>query len=432
MMAASDAVRTDIRERAGRLEAAADPPPLVERARSRRFIAIGEASHGTHEFYSWRAELTRQLIVAGRCTWIGVEGDWPDCWRIDRWVRGFESAELDARAVLASFQRWPTWMWANAEVADFLDWLHDHNRRVPAEHRVGFYGLDIYSLWDSLARTIGWLAERAPEDVPAALRAWRCFEPFGGDPEQYAWSTRLVPETCEAEVVELLARVRRRAASDGDDAFDALQNAIVAAGAEEYYRAMVRADRLSWNLRDQHMADTVGRLAGHLGRDSVGVLWEHNTHVGDARGTSMSDAGMLNVGQLLRERHGSAQVLLIGFASHRGSVIAAQGWGRSELRMPVPTARAGSHEDILHQTLGCDAVIDFGPDRGSPWLSMTAGHRAIGVVYDPEREAGNYVPTRMGDRYDALIWIEHSEALVPLRGEPQPQEPERETAPTGM
>ena len=132
MMAASDAVRTDIRERAGRLEAAADLHPLVERARSRRFIAIGEASHGTHEFYSWRAELTRQLIVAGRCTWIGVEGDWPDCWRIDRWVRGFESAELDARAVLASFQRWPTWMWANAEVADFLDWLHDHNRRVPA------------------------------------------------------------------------------------------------------------------------------------------------------------------------------------------------------------------------------------------------------------------------------------------------------------
>ncbi|AZC12414.1 erythromycin esterase family protein [Microbacterium sp. ABRD28] len=405
---------------------------LVDAARGRRFIAIGEASHGTHEFYAWRARLTRRLVEEGGVTWIGVEGDWPDCWRIDRWVRGIADTDLDARGVLAGFDRWPTWMWANSDVADFLDALRDHNARLPAAERTGFYGLDVYSLWDSLARIMAWLRERQPDALPLAARAWQCFAPFDEDPHRYAWNTRLVPASCETDVVELLTEVRQRVAADGDDAFDALQNATVAVEAEKYYRAMVRTDRGSWNIRDRHMTDTADRIAAHLGPTGTGVLWAHNTHVGDARATDMASAGLLNLGQLLRERHGARDVLLVGMAAHRGEVTAARAWGDAEERMPVPSARADSHEGILHRAIGEPAVLAFGADRSRPWLTHLAGHRAIGVVYDPAREVGNYVPTIMGARYDALLWGEDTAALRPLHHETVPHEAEYETEPTGF
>lgn len=425
-------ILADIRALARPLDGDRALDAIVDRARSRRFVAIGEASHGTHEFYEWRARLTRRLIEETGATWIGVEGDWPDCWRIDRWVRGLTDSELDARAMLAGFDRWPTWMWANTDVADFLDWLRQHNLGRAAAARVGFYGLDVYSLWDSLQRVMTWLAAEDPDAVPLASRAWQCFAPFDKDPHRYAWNTRLVPATCESDVVDLLVEVRRRAAADGDDAFDAMQNAAVAVEAERYYRAMVRTDRGSWNIRDSHMMDTVDRLAGHLGPHGQGILWAHNTHVGDARATTMTDAGLLNLGQLLRERYGSDRVLLVGMASYSGEVTAARAWGDEERRMPVPAAREDSHEGLLHRALGEPSVIDFGPDRSRPWLAHRAGHRAIGVVYDPASESGNYVPTTMGERYDALLWFERTLALHPLHHETAPEEAEYETEPTGF
>ena len=215
------ALLDEIRDLARPLRTAGDLDPILSRARDRRFVAIGEASHGTHDYYQWRAQLSRRLIEEQGFSWIGVEGDWPDCWRIDRWVRGLDDQQLDARQVLAAFERWPTWMWANLEVAEFLDWLHEWNAHRPADARVGFYGLDVYSLWDSLARIIGWLEEHAPDSVPAAMRAWQCFAPYHEDPHRYAWSTRLVPQSCEMDVVNLLVDVRSRAGADGDAAFDA-------------------------------------------------------------------------------------------------------------------------------------------------------------------------------------------------------------------
>jgi len=427
---ATHALLADIRDLAQPLRTADDLDPILASARDRRFVAIGEASHGTHEYYDWRARLSRRLIEEQGFTWIGVEGDWPDCWRIDRWVRGISDQHLDARGLLAGFDRWPTWMWANAEVADFLDWLHEWNIERPGEKRVGFYGLDVYSLWDSLDRIIGWLTEHAPDAVPAAMRAWQCFVPYDEDPQRYAWSTRLVPQSCETDVVDLLVEVRR-AAADGDDAFDAEQNAAIAVEAERYYRAMVRTDRGSWNIRDIHMADTIDRVAQHLGPASKGLIWEHNTHVGDARATPMAAEGMVNVGQLLRERHGDS-AFLVGFAGYRGDVIAGTQWGAAEKRMPVPPARPGSHEALLHEALGIPGILDFGADRTRAWLTERLGHRAIGVVYDPEREAGNYVPTVMGRRYDALIWFEATSALHPLHHEGMPEEAEYETEPTGF
>lgn len=417
------------------LTSAQDLSSLVDGVGSSRFVCLGEASHGTHEFYRWRAELSRRLIEEHHFTWVGVEGDWPDCWRINRWVRGQEHQDLDARGILAGFERWPTWMWANADVAEFLDWLHQLNlSRVPRD-RVGFYGLDVYSLWDSLTEVITWLDAHAPDCLPAALRAWRCFAPFGEDPHRYARATRLVPESCEGEVIDLLVEVRRRLAgcAPADDAaFAAAQNAEVAAGAERYYRTMVRGDRLSWNVRDRHMVDTLDRLTHHLGPSSKGLVWAHNTHVGDARATDMAAAGMVNVGQLVRDRHAHEGVSLVGFAGHHGTVLAGSGWGAPEQVMRLPVARPGSHEDVLHRALGRPSVLGFPPERSGPWLSQRLGHRAVGVVYAPDRELANYVPTVMGARYDALLWFEATSALRPLHHEARPAEPEYETEPTGF
>ncbi|MFI5627314.1 erythromycin esterase family protein [Nocardioides sp. NPDC051685] len=428
--------RTQIRDLALPLRGLSDLDPLVERLGPMRFACLGEASHGTHDFYRWRAELSRRLIEEKGFTWIGVEGDWPDCWRINRWVRGMTGPDLTASQVLAGFERWPTWMWANSDVADFLDWLRAWNLARPRERRVGFYGLDLYSLWDSLRELIAWLYEHAPAAVEQALQAWQCFVPYREDPHQYAWATRLVPESCEDEVVAALAAVRRRTVvpglPDDEGAFDAWQNAEVAANAERYYRTMVRGDRMSWNIRDHHMASTAARIAHHLGPEAKGLLWEHNTHIGDARATDMARAGMVNVGQLLRERHARDGVALVGFAAHRGTVLAASGWGEPEVVFDVPAAIPGSHEDLLHRTLGQPACLIFPEDRGGHWLAVPRGHRAIGVVYEPRSETGNYVSTVMGQRYDALIWLEHTSALRPLHHEAPPHEPEYETEPSGL
>lgn len=423
-----------IRSLAHALARVADLDRLIDRVGDARLVCLGEASHGTHEFYAWRAALSRRLIIERGVTWIGVEGDWPDCWRINGWVRGKENQDLTAPGLLAGFERWPTWMWANREIAEFLDWLREWNLGRSEPDRVGFYGLDVYSLWDSLRTAISWLEAHAPDALPTAMRAWQCFLPHGEDPHRYARSTRLVPASCEEDVVALLVEVRRRTQDslEDEDAFDAAQNAEVTAGAEQYYRAMVRGDRASWNIRDHHMADTIDRIAARSGPRSKGLVWAHNTHVGDARATDMAVAGLVTVGQLARERHGAEDVVLVGFAGHRGTVLAAEGWGRPEHVFYVPSARPGSHEELLHEALGRPAVLVFGDDRSGPWLATRRGHRAIGVVYDPRRESRNYVPTVMGGRYDALIWFEETSALHPLRHELPPREAELETEPSGF
>jgi erythromycin esterase len=424
----------EIRSLARPLTRVSDLDELVGHVGDARFVGIGEASHGTSEFYRWRAVLSRRLIEEHGYRWIGVEGDWPDCWRINRWVRGEADRELDALGLLGRFERWPTWMWANHEVADFLTWLREFNLSRPAADRVGFYGLDVYSLWDSLWEIMTWLDTNEPEALPAAMRAWQCFLPFGEDPHRYARSTRLVPETCESDVVQLLVEVRRRSRErlQDEEMLDVVQNAEVVAHAEHYYRTMVRGDRESWNIRDRHMVETIQRVAAHTGPRSKGVIWEHNTHIGDARATDMARAGMVNVGQLLRERQPRGDVALVGFAAHRGTVLAASSWGAPEEAFIVPEAQSGTLEALLHETLREPALFVFPDDRSGPWLSSWLGHRAIGVVYNPHHETGNYVPTQVGGRYDALLWLERTSALRPLHHESSPLEPELETEPSGF
>jgi erythromycin esterase-like protein len=382
-------------------------------------VLLGEASHGTAEYYNWRAAISRRLIVEKGFSFVAVEGDWPDCFRLNRYVKGEHDAGESARQVLHSFERWPTWMWANEEVIVLAEWLRAHNRGLPERSRVGFFGLDVYSLWDSLFRVAGYLRYDHPAALAAARRAFECFEPYSRDVQEYARATRWVGNSCEDEVVELLAAVRRavhgEAPQDGrEPSFDAEQNALVVQNAEHYYRTMVRGGPESWNVRDRHMMQTLERLLRHHGRTAKAIVWEHNTHVGDARYTDMAADGMVNVGQLARERNGEDDVVLVGFGSYRGSVIAGRAWDAPMERMPVPAARPGSWEDVLHRSEGRDCMVVWPRGLHSPALLAPRGHRAIGVVYHPEYEHGNYVPSVLPRRYDAFLYFEESEALRPL------------------
>ncbi|GAA4391135.1 hypothetical protein GCM10023088_67970 [Actinomadura verrucosospora] len=424
----------DVRGAALPLEYAEDLDPLLDRIGDGRCVLIGEASHGTHEYYAWRAALTRRLIAERGFGFVAVEGDWPDCRRVDRCVTLAPGAHQDPRAALNAYERWPTWMWANEETVRFCRWLRDRNAGLPLAERAGFHGLDVYSLWDSLRAVVDYLAAHRPEYLDTALEAYRCFEPHGHDPRSYGWNAALVPGGCAAEVLELLAALRRPAppgeAGDPEEEFDARQNAEVAAGAEHYYRTMLGGGPESWNVRDVHMADTLDRLMDFHGAKAV--VWAHNTHVGDARATDMAGAGMVNLGQLARERHGADGVVLVGFAAGPGEVVAAPAWGAPMEVMQVPPPAHGSLEQVLAESELHRAMFVVPPEREKPdFFTGTLGHRAIGVVYDPDRDSRQYVPTRLADRYDALGWFRATSALQPLHLEAA-RRGELETMPTGV
>ena len=392
---------------------AGDLDPLLDRIGDARVVMLGEASHGTHEFYACRAALTRRLVEERGFSFVAVEGDWPDCDRVDRGVRRMAGAPDDPREALEAFERWPTWMWANEEVTDFCRWLREHNAATPRP--AGFHGLDLYSLWESLREILVYLREHDPDQVPGALAAYRCFEPYGEDPLKYAWATRLVSASCESEVVKLLVALRRHAPS-----FGVPQNAEVVADAEHYYRSLVHGGSKSWNVRDRHMDKTLARLLRYYdGRDGGGskaVVWAHNTHVGDSWATDQARHGEVTIGELARDRYGPENVVLVGFGTHHGTVMAGSSWGAPMEVMEVPPARPRSLEEVLHEAAPPRALMVFPPFGERPDVLVDElGHRAIGVVYRPELEhLGNYVPTVLGDRYDAFLWFDETRALRPL------------------
>ncbi|WP_413366187.1 erythromycin esterase family protein [Lysinibacillus sp. 3P01SB] len=391
---------------------------VLEAIGNARIVMIGEASHGTSEFYSIRAELSKRLINQKGFNVIAVEGDWPSAQAVNRYVKGYGNEEESARDVLLkSFNRWPTWMWANEEIEQFTEWLKEKNTLL--DKKVGFYGIDLYSLYESIDEVLNFLSENPQYnvDLEHARKAFSCFEPYNRMPEHYALSAARFTEECISEVSSLLKSLRNHEEQYPDkheEDLNVIMNALVAKNAELYYREMMQ-DAISWNTRDQHMVEAVNELIKYHGEDAKIIIWEHNTHIGDASETDMKNEQMINVGQLIREQYGKDNTFAIGFGTYEGTVIAADSWGDPLRVIDVPPAKLNSWEGQLRAAGEENKVLLFTEDNRelfNEWI----GHRAIGVVYNPEFEAyGNYVPSRVGSRYDAFIHIHQSTALRPLK-----------------
>ena len=398
--------------------------PLLRHIGDAHHVLLGEASHGTHEYYTWRTAISKRLIVEKGFNFIAVEGDWPDCYRLNRYVKGYADQDKSPIELLQSFDRWPTWMWANWEIVALIDWPKSHNSGLPQNKRVGFYGLDVYSLWESLEALMDYLSIHDPNAAEIAKRAIRCFEPYDQDEHQYARSQYKMSDSCHDAVIRLLQEIRNKAPMydhDPEAALNMEQNAEIAVNAENYYRNMIGFDGNTWNFRDTHMMETLNRLLRFHGSGSKAIIWEHNTHIGDARFTDMPKSGSINLGQLVREQKGKDDTVLVGFGSYEGTVIAGKSWGAPMEIMEVPQAQTGSIEEILHQESDEDRLLLFRPqdDHQKEWLEKMLPQRAIGVVYNPAYEKyGNYVPTKLDSRYDAFIFINTTRALHPLHIEP--------------
>jgi protein-L-isoaspartate(D-aspartate) O-methyltransferase len=397
-----------------------DLRPLLDRIGDATLVLIGEASHGTSEFYRMRARITRQLIERGRIRFVALEADWPDAARIDRYVRSVDrprrAEERDA------FRRFPTWMWRNQEVLAFVDWLRDWNQERDPSDRIAVHGLDMYSLTESAAQVIAYLQDVDPELAAIARRRYACLTPFEADPAMYglaATSGRY--RQCEDEVVavlrDLLDERLSDAAGDGDRYFDAVQNARLVADAERYYRAMYRSPAESWNLRDRHMFETLLALLDAHGPGAGGAVWAHNSHLGDASVTEMAARGELNVGQLARERFGRA-AYAIGFGTHTGTVAAAHAWDGEIQVMRVTPSREDSYERVFHSSgvgAGLTGLRDPRPDEVRTRLMEPRLERAIGVIYRPETELlSHYFQAVLPLQFDEYAWFDETRAVTPL------------------
>ena len=406
---------------------ARDYDPLLERTGEARFALLGEASHGTHEFYRERAEITKRLITEKSFKAVAIEADWPDAYRVNRYVRGLGN-DVDAAEALADFRRFPTWMWRNTVVVEFIEWLRAHNAALPkGAQKVGFYGLDLYSLHTSMKAVLRYLEKIDPAAAKAARERYSCFDHFGEDTQAYGLLTRLnLAKSCEEEVVSQLVELQRRATDYAprggpgadEELFYAEQNARLVQNAEAYYRAMYLEEVSSWNLRDRHMAETLEALAAYLdrkaGRAKV-VVWEHNSHLGDARATEMGQRGELNVGQLTREKYGDDAVL-IGFTTHHGTVTAASDWGEPAERKRVRPALAGSYEELFHAAQrGRFLFVWTENDPVADRLRAPRLERAIGVIYRPDTERqSHYFHARLPDQFDAVLHFDETRAVEPL------------------
>jgi erythromycin esterase-like protein len=410
-------------EQSVKLTSEADWDKLIHQVKNSKFVLLGEASHGTSEFYTARVEITKKLIQEKGFTFVAVEGDWPACQAINRYVKGYDQVAKSAKDVLKIFDRWPTWMWANEEMIDLIEWMKEYNESGQNQIKVGFYGIDIYSLWESMDEVIHYLKQIDSPDLEAARQAFTCFEPFNRNNEEYAVSAGIFSEDCIEEVAKLLTTIQRKKEKypHHEELNLNLQvNALVAYNAENYYRTMVVHDDKSWNIRDMHMVDALNEIMDFYGSKGKAIVWEHNTHVGDASATDMRDSGMINVGQVIREQNPAEDVFITGFGTYTGTVIAADEWGMDLEIKTVPPAINGSWEEAMHLSGAYDKLLIF-TDENRQLFQDRLGHRAIGVVYRPEYEQhGNYVPSVMSDRYDAFIYIDETQALHPLVHETAP------------
>jgi erythromycin esterase-like protein len=420
-----EAVRQAARPLTG---AAGDYDALLHRIGEARFVLLGEASHGTHEFYRERARITQRLIKEKGFTAVAVEADWPDAYRVNRYVRG-AGDDVDAEEALSDFRRFPRWMWRNTEVVEFVEWLRAHNNSRPASAgKTGFYGLDLYSLHASMKAVIQYLERTDPEAARRARERYACFDHFGPEPQVYGFIAATDrSKSCRDQVVSQLLELRRGATEYAgrddriaeDELFFAEQNARLVKNAEEYYRTIFFEDVSSWNLRDSHMVETLDALVADLNRQSGQakvVIWAHNSHLGDARATDMGRRGKLNVGQLVRERYGQDAVL-VGFTTHHGTVTAASDWGGAAERKRVRPALPGSYEALFHSALAARFLLAT-PRDGTAARDLFQDarlERALGVIYRPETErVSHYFQARLAEQFDAILHFDETRAVEPL------------------
>lgn len=422
-----------------------DYDELMELVGKARFVLLGEASHGTHEFYRERARITQRLIVEKGFNAVAVEADWPDAYRVNRFVRAENSDDFAVDA-LDGFKRFPTWMWRNTDVVDFVDWLRAWNDELPAGRRkAGFYGLDLYSLHASMQAVLHYLDQADPAAARRARDRYGCFDRYGDDSQVYGMMTGLRSSpSCEEEVIAQLLELQRHrmqlgtAAGAEDEAFFAEQNARLVKNAERYYRSMYLSAVSSWNLRDEHMMETLLELVAYLEqRDGLAkvVLWAHNSHLGDARATEMGQRrGELNIGQLVRERYGRDAVL-VGFTTHSGTVTAATDWDEPAQRRVVRPSRPDSYEGLFHATGLHNFLLPLreGDDHTAA-LRAPRLERAIGVIYRPETERqSHYFKTHLPDQFDVVLHFDTTRAVEPLERNAEWRELEApETYPSGM
>jgi erythromycin esterase-like protein len=420
-------LRTTIRDAAHPITGRADDYDLLlDLIGDAQVVLLGEASHGTHEFYRERARITRRLIEEEGFAAVAVEADWPDAYRVNRWVQG-RSDDRDGFQALGDFERFPRWMWRNRDVLQFIDWLQRHNAEQPDDRRAGFYGLDLYSLFASMQEVIRFLEKVDPEAAARARYRYSCFDAFGEDTQAYGYAAEFgVTRSCEDQAVQQLLEVQRDRAAlaerngrvPEDDLFYAEQNARLVRNAEEYYRTMFRGRVDSWNLRDRHMSESLDALIGHLGRGGGHarvVVWEHNSHIGDARATEMGEIGEWNVGQLTRERMGD-QSMLVGFTTYSGTVTAASDWDGPAERKRVRPALPESFEALFHTVGIPDFLLPLrGNARLLEALEKPRLERAIGVIYRPESErTSHYFEAQLTRQFDAVIHIDETRAVEPL------------------
>jgi erythromycin esterase-like protein len=423
----------------------ADYDPLLDVIGDARLVLIGEASHGTHDFYRERAQITKRLIKEKGFNAVAVEADWPDAYRVNQYVKG-KSSDADAVDALSGFKRFPAWMWRNADVLDFVGWLRAHNDSVQDDAKVGFYGLDLYSLHSSIEAVLQYLDKIDPVAAEQARARYACFDHFGKDEQAYGYATGFgIAESCEEEVVDQLLEIHRRAMQyarlDGrvaiDNYFYAWQNAKLVRNAERYYRSMFSGRVLSWNLRDSHMAETLDSLLRFLSaqdRQTRIVVWEHNSHLGDASATAMGKEGEWNVGQLVRQRYGNDAVL-VGLTTYSGTVTAASNWDAPAERKYVRPALPDSYESLFHDAGIPRFLLTFrGNTSATAALRRQMLERAIGVIYRPETERySHYFTARLSDQFDVVIHFDETRAVEPLERTSEWEIGEvPETFPTGI
>ncbi len=423
VLGASASFRADVadalREIARPIEKVDDLAPMLKKLEDRRHVLLGEASHGTREYYLWRAAISRMLIEEGRANFIAVEGDWDAALHVHRYVTHHEEAAGSAREALEKFTRWPSWLWANEEMIDLVEWLREFNAEREGDDRVGFFGIDIYGYEASLQegpKKAGLLDEALTDAVE---EGFSCFAPYAGDPQSYALAVAREGVDCSGGIDRALETLREDSETwrekDREKYLFVKQHVMVVRSAEAHFRAAIRQDAESWNVRAHHFFETYRRLIDYYGEEARGIVWAHNTHIGDARATRMGDMGMVNIGQLARRHYGAEHVAAIGFGTVRGTVIAALQWDGERQTMTIPDPLPGTLEaafDRINQSKAMFWMEEAGEKEA---LSHRIGHRAVGVTYNPRHEAqGNFVPTLWPERYDAFIFFRETEALRAL------------------